>query len=76
MRVFVTGADGFIGRALTPVLQVHGHHVTGLARDAGSANRLQATGVEPLVGDLNDAATLTSAAQNADEFSFGAPFPG
>lgn len=66
MRVFVTGADGFIGRALTPILLAQGHRVTGLARDAASADRLRERGAEPLLADLRDANALTEAARAAE----------
>ena len=66
MRVFVTGADGFIGTALTEILIAQRYHVTGLARDTASAGRLRERGVEPLQADLGDSKALTEAARSAD----------
>ncbi len=54
MRVLVTGASGFIGRALCAQLLEEGHDVAALVRRAGS----QPTGTRPLSGDLGDGARL------------------
>jgi nucleoside-diphosphate-sugar epimerase len=62
MRVFVTGASGWIGRGLVPELIAAGHEVTGLARSEAAAKALEAQGVEPLAGSLDDLGTLREAA--------------
>lgn len=66
MRVFVTGASGWIGSAVVPELLGAGHQVLGLARSPQSAERLRAVGAEPVAGDLDDLGALRSAASSAD----------
>lgn len=66
MRVFLTGATGYIGAVVAEYLMKAGHTVTGLARSAASAQKLQSRGIEPVSGDLKDPATLAAAASSAD----------
>jgi nucleoside-diphosphate-sugar epimerase len=66
MRVFVTGATGFIGSFLVPELINAGHHVVGLSRSDAGAKALTRAGAEAFRGDVNDLARLRAAAELAD----------
>jgi nucleoside-diphosphate-sugar epimerase len=66
MRVFVTGASGWVGRGVVPDLIAAGHTVTGLARSDASAKALQAAGAEVRSGSLDDLDTLRDAAASSD----------
>ena len=54
MRVFVTGATGLIGQAVTAELIRHGHGVNALVRSESSATAAQALGADPLAGAMTE----------------------
>jgi nucleoside-diphosphate-sugar epimerase len=66
MRVFVTGASGWVGTGVTRELLAAGHQVVGLARSDQSAAKLQVAGAEVLRGDLSDLEALAKGAREAD----------
>jgi nucleoside-diphosphate-sugar epimerase len=66
MRVFLTGATGFIGSFLVPELINTGHYVVGLSRSDAGAEALTRAGAEVLRGDVNDLDRLRTAAETAD----------
>jgi nucleoside-diphosphate-sugar epimerase len=66
MRIFVTGASGFVGSAVVPELLRAGHQVVGLARSDASASAVKTVGAEVTLGDLADLDVLKRGASSAD----------
>jgi nucleoside-diphosphate-sugar epimerase len=68
MRIFLTGATGYIGGAVLGTLVRGGHQVTALVRDAGKARCMQKLGAKGVVGDLGNGAAWKTAAVGHDAF--------
>lgn len=66
MKIFITGAAGYIGGSVAQRLVLDGHDVTGLTRSHDKAELLQSRGITPVIASLEDSAALTAAAQAAD----------
>jgi nucleoside-diphosphate-sugar epimerase len=66
MKVFVTGATGYIGSVVSERLRDFGHRVIALARSPESAGKLDAAGAQAVHGDLRDTSIVLRAAREAD----------
>lgn len=66
MRIFITGASGFIGSALTRELVEHGHDVLGLARSVEGAARIESIGGKVHRGTIEDLDSVIAGAREAD----------
>ncbi len=66
MKIFVTGATGYIGGSVAERLIASGHHAVGLVRSAESIPLLKNRGIESVLGSLDDPEIITNAAQEAD----------
>ena len=66
MKIFVTGASGWIGSSVVPELLEAGHEVVGLARSEASAQQLEGAGAIVQRGDIDDPDGLAKAAADSD----------
>src|SRR3954452_12006306 len=66
MKIFCTGASGYIGGSVAAHLVAAGHQVTGLVRSPEKADAGRARGIQPLPGTLDDVSVLPQAAKAAD----------
>ncbi len=66
MKVFLTGATGYIGSAVADRLRAAGHEVSALARSDAAADKLRSAGIEPVRGDFTDPRSVGRAAAAAD----------
>jgi len=66
MKIFVTGATGYIGGSVAERLIASGHHVVGLVRSAQSIPLLKDRGIESVLGNLDDPEIITKTAHEAD----------
>jgi nucleoside-diphosphate-sugar epimerase len=66
MRVFVTGASGYLGSAISARLAKSGHDVRGLTRSEERARRLTLSGVQPVLGDLDSPESFLAELKNCD----------
>src|SRR5687767_8189604 len=68
MRIFLTGATGYIGGAVLDALIRAGHDVTALVRDNQKAARVAARGAHPVIGNLAQADSYRAAADSQDGY--------
>jgi nucleoside-diphosphate-sugar epimerase len=66
MRIFLTGANGFIGGGVAAALIADGHAVRGLVRDQAKAEAVAVHGIDAVIGSLDDAALLQAEARASD----------
>lgn len=66
MKIFVTGASGWIGSTTITALKAMGHDVSGLARSPHSAERVASLGATVVMGSLEEGDVLRAAAEDAD----------
>ena len=66
MKIFVTGAAGYIGGSVAAALMGAGHRVTGLVRNDERAAQARSRGITPVLGTLDDGALLAACARTAD----------
>jgi nucleoside-diphosphate-sugar epimerase len=68
MRIFLTGATGYVGGPVLDALVRGGHDVTALVRDNEKARRIKARGAHPVIGNLADPQSFTGSAEAQDGY--------
>ena len=68
MKIFVTGANGYIGFAVASRFAARGHHVMGLVRSAEKARIVACAEITPVIGSMNEPESYTQAAQACELF--------
>src|SRR5579872_1683995 len=68
MRIFLTGATGYIGSAVLDALVRHGHDVTALVRDNEKARRVGKRGAHPVIGNLAEPESFRASADAQDGY--------
>jgi nucleoside-diphosphate-sugar epimerase len=68
MRIFLTGATGYVGAAVLDALLRAGHTITALVRDSEKAERVAARGAHPVIGNLADVESFRGAAEAQDGY--------
>ena len=66
MKIFLTGATGYVGSVVAEKLKGRGYKVSGLVRNAESETKLSAKNIEAVRGELHDFDVLKTAASDAD----------
>lgn len=66
LKIFMTGASGYIGGTVAAALRQAGHALSGLARSEGAADKLRANGIAPVRGELSSHGIVRNAARSAD----------
>ena len=72
MRIFLTGATGYIGSAVLDALVRAGHDVTALVRDNEKARRVAKRGGHPVIGNLSDPESFRGSADGQDGYVYAA----
>lgn len=68
MKIFITGANGYIGFAVASKFAARGHQVMGLVRSAEKAKKVASAEIIPVIGTMNDPNSYTKAAQSCELF--------
>jgi len=66
MKIFLTGANGYVGSVVAEKLKGKGHKIVGLARNSDSEAKLNAKNIETVRGELSDSEVLKNAARESD----------